>query len=284
MLVAGGGGTFALVQAGMIGGTASHAEAKKEVNEPKLVRKGEEDPYAPKTEAKEGEAPADVEGEGGSEYRTSYYNFTEDFTSNLKNSAALVQINLACSTRRDGRVLMWLKKHELAIRSEILVVLAFPMAVWLLTLAGVSPNMAAIARRQRWQDVLFHRGTQAFSLLVLAALIPGGTGGAAVLAAICVALTAVGAGVGMGWPHLLTGVLRAAPAGETDLTSAAITTVQLVATALGAALAGMVVNMAGLTEPGGAGGTASAALWLFLVFAAAPVLALISARRLTQER
>ena len=36
---------------------------------------------------------------------------------------------------------------------------------------AVSPNMAAIARRQRWQDVLFHRGTQAFSLLVLAALI-----------------------------------------------------------------------------------------------------------------
>jgi phosphate transport system permease protein len=35
---------------------------------------------------------------------------------------------------------------------------------------AVSPNMAAIARRQRWQDVLFHRGTQAFSLLVLAAL------------------------------------------------------------------------------------------------------------------
>ncbi|NYZ16358.1 MFS transporter [Azospirillum sp. RWY-5-1] len=118
-------------------------------------------------------------------------------------------------------------------------------------------------------------------MLVLAALIPG-SGGPAALAAICVALTAVGAGVGMGWPHLLTGVLRAAPAGETDLTSAAITTVQLVATALGAALAGMVVNMAGLTEPGGIGGTASAALWLFLVFAAAPVLALLAARRLTQ--
>ncbi len=34
-----------------------------------------------------------------------------------------------------------------------------------------SPSMLAIARRQRWQDMLFHRGTQAFSLLVLAALI-----------------------------------------------------------------------------------------------------------------
>ncbi|WP_374526875.1 flagellar basal body-associated protein FliL [Novosphingobium sp.] len=122
LIAAGGGGTFALVQSGMIGG--GKEQAKKEDNTPKLVRKGEEDPYAPKAEGKEGEGPAEVDGEGGSEYKTSYYNFTEDFTSNLKNSSALVQISLACSTRRDGRVLMWLKKHELAIRSEILVVLA----------------------------------------------------------------------------------------------------------------------------------------------------------------
>lgn len=121
LVAAGGGGTFALVQSGMIGG--GHAEPKED-NTPKLVRKGEEDPFAPKTEAKEGEGPAEVEGDGGSEYRTSYFSFTEDFTSNLKNSSALVQISLACSTRRDGRVLMWLKKHELAIRSEVLVVLA----------------------------------------------------------------------------------------------------------------------------------------------------------------
>jgi len=121
LIGAGGGGTFALVQAGIVGG-GEHKE--KEKDEPKLIKKGEEDPYAVKTEAKEGEGAAEIEGEGGSEYRTSYYNFTEDFTSNLKNSEALVQISLACSTRRDGRVLMWLKKHELAIRSAILVVLA----------------------------------------------------------------------------------------------------------------------------------------------------------------
>ena len=122
LVAAGGGGTFALVQSGIMGG--SHAAEKKESNEPKLVRKGDEDPYAPKAEGKEGEAATPIDGEGGSEYRTSYYNFTEDFTSNLKNSTALVQVSLACSTRRDGRVLMWLKKHELAIRSEILVVIA----------------------------------------------------------------------------------------------------------------------------------------------------------------
>ena len=126
LVAAGGGGTFALVQAGMIG-HGEEGERKKEKDLPKLIKKGEEDPYAPKGEGKEGEgegAGAEVEGEGGSEYKTSYYNFAEDFTSNLKNSSALVQISLACSTRRDGRVLMWLKKHELAIRSEILVVLA----------------------------------------------------------------------------------------------------------------------------------------------------------------
>ncbi len=123
LIGAGGGGTFFAVQAGMLGGDHG-AEKAKEKDEPKLVKKGDEDPYAPKTEAKEGEGPVEVEGEGGSEYKTSYYNFSDDFTSNLRNSSALVQVSLACSTRRDGRVLMWLKKHELAIRSTVLVVLA----------------------------------------------------------------------------------------------------------------------------------------------------------------
>ena len=121
---AGGGGVFGMVQTGMIGG---HGDAKKEDNQPRLIKKGETDPYAPKAEAgKEGEGAGmpEVEGEGGSLYRTAYYSFAEDFTSNLAQSEALVQVSLAASTRRDGRVLMWMKKHELAIRSALLAVLA----------------------------------------------------------------------------------------------------------------------------------------------------------------
>ena len=72
----------------------------------------------------EGEGGGEVEGEGGSPYHTLYYSFTEDFTSNLRNSAGLVQVSIAASTHRDGRVLLWLKKHELAVRSAILAVLA----------------------------------------------------------------------------------------------------------------------------------------------------------------
>ena len=123
LLSMGGGGAYGAMVAGLIG---HHEEAKKEDKNPKLIRKGEEDPYAVKAEGgKEGEGGgAEVEGDGGIQYRTSYYTFTEDFTSNLKDSDALLQVSLACSTRRDGRVLQWVKKHELAIRSAMLNVIA----------------------------------------------------------------------------------------------------------------------------------------------------------------
>lgn len=135
MLAVGGGGVFGLVAAGVIGG--SHA-AEKEESGPKLIRKGEEDPYAVKKEGEgEGEgAAAEVEGEGGDEFRTAYYTFSEEFTSNLKDSEALIQTSIACSTRRDGRVLLWLKKHELAIRSQLLQILADTPENDVMTLEG----------------------------------------------------------------------------------------------------------------------------------------------------
>jgi len=119
MLGAGGGTAFGLMQAGVIGG-GSQASAHE--TGPQLVLKDEEDPYALASEGKE-ETPM-VYGEGGSKYRTAYFTFGDEFTSNLKDSDALVQLTLAASTRYDGRVLMWLGKHELAIRSRILVTLA----------------------------------------------------------------------------------------------------------------------------------------------------------------
>lgn len=116
----GGGGAYAALAMGYIGG--GH-QAAPEKDLPKLVRKGEVDPYALKSEGKEGDAE-EIDGDGGSKYRTSYYSFGDEFTSNLRNSTSLIQVSLAASTRRDGRVLMWLKKHELAERSAILAVLA----------------------------------------------------------------------------------------------------------------------------------------------------------------
>jgi flagellar FliL protein len=124
LLAAGGGGAYGLVAAGIIGGGHS---AEKEDKNPKLILKGEEDPFEPPAtegHGEEGGGGHETDGEGGSKYRTAYFSFTEDFTSNLKESSALLQMSIACSTRRDYRVILWLKKHELALRSAILGVLA----------------------------------------------------------------------------------------------------------------------------------------------------------------
>ena len=120
LLAAGGGGTYAAFASGMLGAHGT----QEEDNNPKLVRKGDEDPY-PFTggEDTKDKTPV-VHGAGGGEYRTAYYNFTEEFTSNLANGNALVQVSIAASTHYDGRVLMWLAEHETALRSRILAELA----------------------------------------------------------------------------------------------------------------------------------------------------------------
>ncbi len=118
LICAGAGGAFAANQMGYLG----HASAKNEINAPRLVRKGDSDPYAPADDSKDkGDI---VDGEGGSAYRTSYFSFEEPFTANLRGSSSLIQVHLAASTQRDGRVLQWMHKHELALRSVILVELA----------------------------------------------------------------------------------------------------------------------------------------------------------------
>ena len=120
LLGAGAGGVYGAMAAGLIG--AAHAPA--EPQGPVLVLKGDEDPYAPPSNDKEKSAVETVHGEGGSKYRTAYYSFEKGFTSNFADSAGLIQVDIAASTTRDGRVLQWIDRHELAVRSAILVELA----------------------------------------------------------------------------------------------------------------------------------------------------------------
>lgn len=120
-------------------------------------------------------------------------------------------------------------------------------------------------------------------MITLAILVPGGSAGTwANLAPLCICLLIIGFGVGLAWPHLLTRVFKNAPKNEQGLASASITTVQLFTTALGAALAGVVANMGGLSNPGGFEGTSNAALWLFYIFSIMPVLALLSTRQVVR--
>lgn len=96
---------------------------------------------------------------------------------------------------------------------------------------------------------------------------------------LCIALILVGFGIGMGMPHLMAKILSSAPPDEGNLAAYSLTTVQLFATAIGAALAGMVTSLAGLADPGGLPGAANAAQWLFICFAAAPLLAFFTVRQ-----
>lgn len=121
LLGAGAGGAYGAFAAGLIGAPVDDSGPDL----PKLVEKGGEDPYAPPSanSAKDGGGEV-VHGEGGSEYRRLYYSFEDSFTSNLSNSAGIVQLSIAASTKYDGRVIQWLERHELAVRSAILVTLA----------------------------------------------------------------------------------------------------------------------------------------------------------------
>lgn len=119
-------------------------------------------------------------------------------------------------------------------------------------------------------------------MLVLAFTAPRyAQGDWAVLSFICLGLTLVGFGIGLGWPHLLTQILQVAPHEDQDAAATSITTVQLFATALGSALAGMLTNLGGLNIPGGIEGTSNAAFYLFAMLAIAPLLAIFSALRVS---
>ncbi|HKG37516.1 MAG TPA: hypothetical protein VKB25_00875, partial [Conexibacter sp.] len=122
----------------------------------------------------------------------------------------------------------------------------------------------------------------AVGLALLVAVGPMADGGVTTIAGVAVGFALLGTGIGMAWPHLVTGVLRAVPAEEQDLAGASITTVQLSAAAVGAAIGGAIVNLAGFSD-GGLVGTQDAARWLYVAMLAAPLLAFVALRRVARR-
>ncbi|MBB5571788.1 MULTISPECIES: MFS transporter [Rhizobium] len=82
-----------------------------------------------------------------------------------------------------------------------------------------------------------------------------------------VAMFLMGFGVGLGWAHLVTKVICLVGPDEQDKASAAISTVQSLGGAFGSSFAGVIVNGAGLADPGGVPGGLSAATWLYALMA-----------------
>ena len=91
-------------------------------------------------------------------------------------------------------------------------------------------------------------------------------------------LFVTGAGIGMAWPHLSAWAMGSVEDPEEGGTAAAaINTVQLICGAFGAGLAGVVVNM---TDRG----DATAARWLFAVFAGLALVACVASYRASRGR
>ncbi|CAN5625182.1 MFS transporter [soil metagenome] len=100
----------------------------------------------------------------------------------------------------------------------------------------------------------------------------------ALVAVWVLALMLTGVGIGMAWPHLSAWAMGAVsdPA-EGGVAAAAINTVQLICGAFGAGLAGVVVNM---TDRG----DATAARWLYGVFAVLALFGVVASYRASRRR
>jgi len=84
---------------------------------------------------------------------------------------------------------------------------------------------------------------------------------------IALALILVGGGIGVAWAHLANLMMAHARAGEHDISSAFISTNQMVANSFASALAGMVANLAGFADPSvGSAGLVRAVAWVFFAF------------------
>lgn len=98
---------------------------------------------------------------------------------------------------------------------------------------------------------------------------------------LCIPLVGAGLGIGMIWPHLLTRVFLSTKPGQENIASAAITTIQMYAMSVGAAVAGMLTTAAGFNS-GTLEGVQRSAVWLFICFAVVPILFLLVSKAARQ--
>lgn len=108
---------------------------------------------------------------------------------------------------------------------------------------GEIPSASATAPRVVRRIVIAGPILVAAGLCIVAAFLTD-QAGAGSIATWVVGLLVAGVGIGIAWPHLAVGAMTSvAEPGEGARASAAINTVQLIANAFGAALAGVLVNL-----------------------------------------
>lgn len=110
-LLGGGGAAGGFYAAGMVGG---NHEEPEDPNKPKIIMKDG-------TAVTEKEANHAMPKAASSEFKVTYHQIEQPFTSNLSNSDSFAQLSLAVSTFYDERVFENVTNHEIAIRSAVLM-------------------------------------------------------------------------------------------------------------------------------------------------------------------
>ena len=98
------------------------------------------------------------------------------------------------------------------------------------------------------------------------------------------AIALVGAGIGACWAFIAQRVMSGARAGEENLAASSLATVQQTGFALGAALAGLAANAAGLSAGLTRTDVAEAAFWVPMSFVLAALAAIVAGLRLVRLR
>jgi flagellar FliL protein len=87
-----------------------------------------------------------------SKFQATYYPLKENFTANLQDGETFVQLGLGIATYYDERVVEAVQRHEMAVRSGVLLTLAQQDSATLSTPAGKEALKAAL--RATVNDVL----------------------------------------------------------------------------------------------------------------------------------
>jgi flagellar FliL protein len=147
MVVGGAGAAGGLYAAGFF--THKEEGPKEDPNKPVLVLAGESAEEVAKAHGGGGGGEGGEGGKGGSShqplpagvhipakgidlpapvnpsaYQATYFQLQTPFTSNMSDTDAFAQISIAVSTYYDMRVIEAIKTHEMAIRSQVLMMLA----------------------------------------------------------------------------------------------------------------------------------------------------------------
>ncbi|WP_370173029.1 flagellar basal body-associated FliL family protein [Sphingobium abikonense] len=134
VIVGGAGAAGGLYAAGFFG--AKEEGPKEDPNKPVLVLAGESAEEIAKAHAaphgQAGAIHAMPHGKGidlptpanPAAYQATYFQLQAPFTSNMSDTDAFAQISVAVSTYYDMRVVEAIKTHEMAIRSQVLMMLA----------------------------------------------------------------------------------------------------------------------------------------------------------------